>query len=101
MMLRAIATAPKDGTMVLFVYDDLSGFIPGFWGATDTGETGWFNAEDCDELSVNSMMGWLELPEDVRGLLDARLNKLTVERAARRARELIARGRKDGSDSIQ
>lgn len=70
-MLRAMATAPRDGTMFVALPADLSGIMPLYF---DAAANMWrFSEGDCysnDEASwFDGLAGWFEMPEDAQLLL--------------------------------
>lgn len=68
-----MAEAPKDGSLIVVVYEDFSGVEVCFWGETvnEPHRDAWFgftgdigNFEDTDEAVVDDAYGWVPFPND-------------------------------------
>ena len=84
-MLRSMATAPRDGTPFLVVWDDYAvGVLAVFWGEMEgSGREGWFEAGTGEEIHEDhpppsTWLGWVELTPDVIALME----RAREERAA-------------------
>ena len=75
-VLRAMATAPRDGRVVGLVDHDYSGIVAGYWGKLpdpdpeDGDHARWLTPGDypytvSSEGADKEFAGWFELPEDV------------------------------------
>ena len=78
-LLRAMATAPKDGTSALFLSEDLSEIVHMFWYA----KKGLWVETDGQVWSSNEvdpeMAGWFPCPEEVSLLMKSRFNPAYLE----------------------
>ena len=74
-MLRAMATAPRDGTLIHLVFVDLSGTELGFWGERMDGPFAWIQVDSIDSWDDDTpFAGWLPFDEEVARLMKARWN---------------------------
>lgn len=75
-VLRSMATAPRDGTVIIVVYDDYSNMFPVVWDKyedNDTAAGSWFvmsNEIDIGEGDISdpdeAFCGWFECPPEIQ-----------------------------------
>lgn len=61
---RAWFTAPKDGSKIIAIDDDLSGVALMLWGESHEGKAGWLGNDGEFHGPDEAMAGWIPAPAD-------------------------------------